>query len=82
VRCSFAVRSDLKAVDGQPVEGGAFSFTTGGPAVIEHLPYRHDLVDEEQIFILGWTRRLSRTRLSSAYCDDAKGVTEEDPRSS
>ncbi len=56
-----------------------FSFTTGGPAVIEYLPYRHDLVDEEQIFILGLDAPAKPdTVVQHAYCD-AKGVTEKIP---
>src|SRR5207344_315651 len=77
VRCAFTVKSDLKTVDGQAVESASFSFTTGGPAVIEYLPYRHDLVDEEQIFILGLDAAVKPdTVVQHAYCD-AKGVSEK-----
>jgi uncharacterized protein YfaS (alpha-2-macroglobulin family) len=79
VRCSFKVKPDLKTNGGAPVDPGAFSFTTGGPAVIEYLPYRYELADEEQIFILGLDApaRLDSV-LQHAYCD-VKSVPEKIP---
>ncbi len=79
VRCSFKIKRDLRTSDGESVEPAAFSFSTGGPAVIEYLPYRYELADEEQIFILGLD---APARLESvvqhAYCD-VKSVTEKIP---
>jgi uncharacterized protein YfaS (alpha-2-macroglobulin family) len=79
VRCTFKVKAGLKTADGKPVEAATFSFTTGGPAVLEYLPYRYDLADEEQIFILGLDAPAkSDTVVQHAYCD-AKGITEKIP---
>ncbi len=79
VRCSFKVKPQLKTNSGEPVEPAVFSFTTGGPAVIEYLPYRYELADEEQIFVLGLdaTAQLDSV-IQHAYCD-VKGVTEKIP---
>ena len=77
VRCSFRVKPDLKSSVGEPVEPATFSFSTGGPAVIEYLPYRYELTDEEQIFILGLDAPARPDSvLQRAYCD-VKGVTEK-----
>ena len=79
VRCTYKVKPDLKAIDGSRVEAASFSFTTGGPAVIEYLPFRYEQADEEQIFILGLDAPAKpETILRHAYCD-AKGVTEKIP---
>ncbi len=79
VRCSFVVKADLKTIDGHPVETKTFSFTTGGPAILESLPYRGDTIDEEQIFILGLDAPADpRSVVEHAYCD-ARGITEKIP---
>ena len=79
VRCSFKVKAQLQANSGAAVEPATFSFTTGGPAVIEYLPQRYQRADEEQVFILGLD---AAARLDSvtrhAYCD-VQGVTEKIP---
>jgi uncharacterized protein YfaS (alpha-2-macroglobulin family) len=79
IRCTFTVKAGLNALSGQSVESGTFAFTTGGPAVIESLPSREDIVDEEQIFILGLDAPVdSQTVVQYAYCD-ARGVAEKIP---
>src|SRR5690349_7237374 len=49
VRCNFKVKSGLTTLAGQSVEAQTFAFSTGGPAVIESLPDRTSVLDEEQI---------------------------------
>ena len=79
VRCSFKVKPDLKTNAGERVEPATFSFSTGGPAVIEYLPYRYELADEEQIFILGLDAPARPDSvLQRAYCD-VKSVPEKIP---
>jgi len=79
VRCTFKVKPGLKSNSGELVEPAAFSFSTGGPAVIEYLPYRYELADEEQIFILGLDAPAQPDSVAQhAYCD-VKGVTEKIP---
>ena len=55
-RCSFSVRSDLKSRDGGAVGGKtAFTFSTGGPAIVRNLPSAGEGgagIDEEQVFVL------------------------------
>ena len=54
VACSFTVKPDARDLAGQPVTGERrFGFDTGGPAVVEMLPYEGSQIDEQQIFVLG-----------------------------
>ena len=76
VRCSFHVKQDLKTLAGAAVEPQQFSFTTGGPAVIEQMPRRDAQVDEEQVFILGLDAPVrDDTVRAHAWCD-AQGIAE------
>jgi len=79
VRCAFKVKPGLATLAGKPLDTQSFAFTTGGPAVIESLPSREDIVDEEQIFILGLDAPVDlQTVVQHAYCD-ARGVAEKIP---
>lgn len=74
--CAFGVKRDLRTLAGAPVEPARFAFSTGGPAVVEHLPWRHAQIDEEQVFILALDARAAEASiLAHAWCD-AKGVEE------
>jgi uncharacterized protein YfaS (alpha-2-macroglobulin family) len=76
VRCSFRLKADLKALSGAAVEPQAFSFSTGGPAVIQMQPHRYSRVDEEQVFILGLDAPASEdTVRAHAWCD-VEGIAE------
>ncbi len=77
VRCSFRLKADLVSMAGGKVEAGpAFEFSTGGPAIVESLPYEGVPVDEEQIFILGLDAAATDESVAAnAYCD-IKGITE------
>jgi hypothetical protein len=77
VRCSFAVKPDLETLSGSPVEQQRFAFTTGGPAVIEQMPWRYGQIDEEQVFLLGLDAPVNQdTVLEHAWCD-AAGIAEK-----
>ncbi|MBK5274891.1 MAG: hypothetical protein JJE30_07555 [Desulfuromonadales bacterium] len=53
VACTFTLRDGLKTLAGADVAGQrAFSFSTGGPAIIASRPSDGRTIDENQIFIL------------------------------
>jgi hypothetical protein len=53
VACTFTLRDGLKALSGSAVAGErAFSFSTGGPAIVASRPGKGKSIDENQIFIL------------------------------
>ncbi|OGP82309.1 MAG: alpha-2-macroglobulin [Deltaproteobacteria bacterium RBG_16_54_11] len=53
VQCTFRLKSGLKTLAGKEIEGQKeFSFSTGGPAIKNSIPYEGSRIDEEQIFIL------------------------------
>ncbi|HWW69577.1 MAG TPA: hypothetical protein VN089_06545, partial [Duganella sp.] len=55
VACRFTVKADARDLGGKALAGErAFSFDTGGPAVVESLPREgNSRIDEQQIFVLG-----------------------------
>ncbi|HWQ39211.1 MAG TPA: MG2 domain-containing protein [Burkholderiales bacterium] len=80
VRCTFTLRPDLAALDGEAVERAEpFAFSSGGPAILQTLPGEGATVDEEQIFILGLDASARKeTVAANAFCD-VQGVTERVP---
>jgi uncharacterized protein YfaS (alpha-2-macroglobulin family) len=77
VRCSFRTKEDLRALSGEAVTSAQFGFSTGGPAIVEQLPYRHERIDEEQVFILALDAPVKEdTVLAQAWCD-ARGIEEK-----
>ncbi len=53
VACEFRVKPGLAALSGRPVGGKqAFSFSTGGPAILQSAPYEGNNVSEDQAFVL------------------------------
>lgn len=80
VRCGFRLKSDLVSLAGDKLAGDqAFEFSTGGPAVIEMLPYEGSNIDEEQVFLLGLDAPAAgQSVLAGAYCD-VRGITERIP---
>ncbi len=79
IECTFTLKPDLKTLDGQPVGGEArYSFSTGGPAIIQSMPYAgHADIDEEQIFILGLDAPATKESIrQNVYCD-VSGVAEK-----
>src|SRR5260221_14676289 len=54
VRCTFALKAGVTALDGKPLAPGAhFEVSTGGPAIVRSLPYEGARIDENQGFIPG-----------------------------
>ena len=54
VHCAFRLKTDLVSLTGDKLAGDqAFQFSTGGPAVLEMLPFEGNNIDEEQVFLLG-----------------------------
>ncbi|MEX0957977.1 MAG: MG2 domain-containing protein [Burkholderiales bacterium] len=80
VRCRFSLREGLTTAAGEAVRADApFTFSTGGPAILQTLPYAGTHIDEEQVFILGLDAPANPATIAAhAYCD-AQGVTERIP---
>ena len=78
VACSFTVKQDAHDLAGQPVTGERrFGFDTGGPAVVEMLPYEGSQIDEQQIFVLGLDAPVSDATVAQhAWCR-AEGIHEK-----
>ncbi len=52
-RCEFRLREGLKSLAGNDVTGQrAFTFTTGGPAIIHSMPFEGTQIEEDQAFRL------------------------------
>ena len=78
VRCTFRLKEGSKTLSGNPLAGRTeFSFSTGGPAILQSLPHQGShQVDEEQVFILGLDAPASEASiLENAYCA-ADGIQE------
>ncbi|MFN0041096.1 MAG: alpha-2-macroglobulin family protein [Burkholderiales bacterium] len=77
VRCEFQAKAGLLSVSGNALEGRqTFEFHTGGPAILQSLPYQGGGIDEEQIFVLGLDAAANEASIAAhAYCD-VKGVAE------
>jgi len=81
VVCNFAVKKGLAALGGSPIKSiRAYSFTTGGPAIMQSEPYEGSYqIDENQIFILGLDAPATADSIQkNAYCQ-AEGVSEQIP---
>ncbi|MCW5620769.1 MAG: alpha-2-macroglobulin, partial [Burkholderiales bacterium] len=76
VVCTFTPRQDLRSLAGEPVAAEPYRFSTGGPAVLETLPYAHTQIEEEQAFILVLDAPVEpESVLEHAWCD-AAGIEE------
>jgi len=80
LRCSFRLKPDLVSLDGNKLgENQAFEFSTGGPAIVQMMPYEGNRIDEEQIFLLGLDAPATEQSIAAnAYCD-IRGITERVP---
>ncbi|MET0320731.1 MAG: MG2 domain-containing protein, partial [Duganella sp.] len=84
VACRFTVKPDARDLAGQPVNGSgtgsgarSFGFDTGGPGVVETVPYEGGQIDERQIFVLGLDAPASDATVAQhAWCR-AEGVHEK-----
>ncbi len=80
LRCTFRLKPDLVSLDGNRLEGNqSFEFSTGGPAIVQMMPYEGNRIDEEQIFLLGLDAPATEQSIAAnAYCD-IRGITERVP---
>ncbi|MGK5080345.1 alpha-2-macroglobulin family protein [Janthinobacterium sp. HLX7-2] len=85
VACSFTLKPGLKDLAGQPLQGtgsspASYRFSTGGPAIVESVPYDgQPYIDENQIFVLGLDAVPSAASVAAnAYCR-ADGINEKIP---
>ena len=80
LRCSFRLKPDLVSLEGNKLEGDqAFEFSTGGPAIVQMMPYERSRIDEEQIFLLGLDAPATEPSITAnAYCD-IRGIAERVP---
>ena len=80
LRCSFRLKPDLVSLDGNKLDGNqAYQFSTGGPAIVQVMPYEGNRIDEEQIFLLGLDAAATEQSIAAnAYCD-IRGITERVP---
>ncbi len=71
VRCTFMLKPGTVDLGGQAVAAASFAFTTGGPAILETMPWEGSTaIDENQVFILGLDARATAASVQQhAYCD-------------
>jgi len=76
VQCRFTLGSDVRTLAGEALEPARFDFSTGGPAVVEVLPYEGAKIEEEQAFVLALDAPAdSASVLAHTWCD-ADGIEE------
>ena len=78
VRCSITLRSGWKPLTAASALSGrsAFSFSTGGPAVVSSVPWDGAQIDEDQHFLLQLTGpAVAATVASQAWCE-VEGIGE------
>lgn len=80
LRCTFTLKPELVSLGGNKIDGnGIFEFSTGGPAIVEMMPYQGNRIDEEQIFLLGLDAPATEQSIAdNAFCDIG-GTTERVP---
>ena len=80
LRCTFRLKPDLASLDGNRLDATrSFEFSTGGPAIVQMMPYEGNRIDEEQIFLLGLDAPATEQSIAAnAYCD-IRGITERVP---
>ncbi len=78
VRCEFKLRSGLKSLQGETIEGtSAFAFSTGGPAIVQSEPYEGSVIAEDQAFLLALDAAATVDSIEkNVYCD-IDGVNEK-----
>lgn len=75
--CDFTLRNGLRALSGDPVEGGkVFSFTTGGPEILSTDPYRGSTVAEDSAFLLRLDAPVAEESLDQHAYFGVEGVGE------
>lgn len=81
LNCTFRLRDDLRTLDGAALQGPrTFTFTTGGPAIVDSYPYEGwERVDEEQVFLLKLDApATTRSIEAHAHCV-VEGIEEQIP---
>ncbi|CUI08383.1 alpha-2-macroglobulin family protein [Massilia antarctica] len=77
VRCSFALKPDLRDLAAQPLAGTTrFAFDTGGPSVRESSPRKGSAVDEQQVFILGLDAPARAASIAAKAWCGVEGINE------
>lgn len=78
VRCEFELISGLKTLKGETVTGDSvFSFSTGGPAIVQSEPVEGSVITEEQAFLLALDAAATVESIATnVYCD-IDGVNEK-----
>ncbi|MFO1319809.1 MAG: MG2 domain-containing protein [Burkholderiales bacterium] len=80
VRCTFTVKAGTRDLDGNEVAGTTFDFTTGGPAILESMPWEGDqAIDEQQVFILGLDAMATDASIAKHVWCDVTGRAERVP---
>ena len=79
-QCNFILKPDFKIPSGSTLTGkNSFQFNTGGPSVINAMPYSHAQIEEDQAFILFQTAAVNESSLRQhVYCE-IEGVHERIP---
>src|SRR5690349_19326960 len=79
-RCRFTLKPELKSLAGSVLAvRREFTFTTGGPAVVQSFPREDDdSIDEDQVFLLALDAPLDAASLQNAWCE-AAGIGERIP---
>ena len=78
VRCDFSLNAGLKTLTGEAITGVAqYSFSTGGPAIVQSEPVEGSTIAEDQTFLLALDAAATRESIEkNVYCD-IDGVNEK-----
>jgi uncharacterized protein YfaS (alpha-2-macroglobulin family) len=77
VRCTFAVKEDLKDIKGEKITGRkSFSFSTSGPAVLNMLP-RYSNIEPDQYFVLELDGEIDEDSLVKNAYFEVEGLNEK-----
>ncbi|MFZ6686498.1 alpha-2-macroglobulin family protein [Undibacterium sp. SXout11W] len=79
-QCNFTLKPDYKIPSGTALTGkSSFQFNTGGPSVMQVMPYSHGEIEEDQAFMLFQNAAVNQTTLvQHVYCE-IEGVHERVP---
>ncbi|MEO6025102.1 MAG: MG2 domain-containing protein [Burkholderiales bacterium] len=78
VRCDFKIKPNLKALKGDSITGTQdFSFTTGGPAIVQTEPYEGSVIAEDQVFLIALDTAATVGSIEKNVYFDIEGVNEK-----
>ena len=78
VRCDFKLTAGLKTLKGENVSAAnPFSFSTGGPAIVQSEPSEGMTIAEDQAFLLGLDAGATQESIESNVFCDIDGVNEK-----